>query len=76
MSGKTLVESTLTIVVGTVIPDVLEHRVLLLHLLVETDMECAELRHDRGRRTTAELRVVAQTVDSVIIEELGSLIHI
>ena len=39
-------------------------------------MECAELRHDRVRRTTAELRVVAQTVDSVIIEELGSLIHI
>ena len=76
MSGKALVESTLTIVVGTVIPDVLEHRVLLLHLLVETDMECAELRHDSGRRTTTELRVVAQTVDSVIIEELGSLIHI
>ena len=74
MSGESLVELYRAVVVGAIVPDVLEQRVRLLHLLVEVDVECAELRHHRA--SVVELGVVAQTVDTVIAEELGGLIDI
>ena len=68
MVAKTLIKRAATEVVCTIIPEVLEQWIYWFHLLNKGSMEVAYTLH--YRTTLIELRVVAETVDTIVLEEL------
>ena len=69
MVTQTVVENTCSIVTGSIIPHVLEDRVLRFHFLVQGNVEVAHIGNIV--RSTGELRVVTKSVDTIIREEVG-----